>query len=240
MSYTLHLGDCLDVMRTLEPNSVDTVVTDPPYIIGGISVGNAGSKTGTWADMENAAYWYAEWLRLCARALGEGHLFVFGSWRTLPTLMRAFGLAEVPMTSCLVWDKDWIGPGGSAGFRPRYEIIAYGALGRAAIEDRGLPDIVVERWMAGNNRTSEHPAEKPLALMQRIVRWALPRGGVVLDPFMGSGTTGVAAITSGCSFVGIEREQQWHETATRRLAGAPVSPVRSRQEGLFPASRGNP
>jgi len=55
----IHHGDCLEIMRTMPEASVDAVITDPPYMVGAISVGNSTAKAGTWADMENSAYWFS-------------------------------------------------------------------------------------------------------------------------------------------------------------------------------------
>lgn len=84
-------GDCVELMAELEPCSVDAVITDPPYMIGAISTGDARAKAGGWADMENSSWWYAEWLKLARRALKQdGFACVFGNWRSLPTLLYAF------------------------------------------------------------------------------------------------------------------------------------------------------
>ncbi len=214
----LHHGDCLEVLRTLGDASVDAVVTDPPYIIGATSVGNASTKTGTWADIENAAYWFSAWMTQCKRVLKQsGYLLCFGNWRSIPTLIRALSLCGMPSTSCLVWDKLWIGPAGPAQLRGRYEIVMFSAMPEARMEDRSIPDIEVEKWMAGNMRETAHPAEKPVPLLRRLCRLVTPPGGVVLDPFMGSGSTGKAAIAEGFRFIGIEREAEYVEIAKARI-----------------------
>jgi len=92
-------GDCLEILKTLPSREFDAVVTDPPYMVGSISVGDAGAKAGTWADMENSAYWFSAWMRECQRLLKPaGHLLTFGSWRSIPTLIRA---APAPSRSVL-------------------------------------------------------------------------------------------------------------------------------------------
>lgn len=68
------------------------------------------------------------------------------------------------------------------------------------------------------NRNKAHPTVKPIKLMQHFVRLVTPQGGIVLDPFMGSGSTGVAALSEGCHFIGVELCPSYHKIATRRLA----------------------
>lgn len=219
--WTLHEGDCLDILPGVAPLSVDAVITDPPYMIGASSVGDPGAKSGTWADTMNVARWYADWLRLCQRALRPtGHAIVFCNWRTIPTLLRAFDLCGWGVTSCLLWDKEWIGPGGTQGFRPQHEVILHAAMPQAQIANRGLPDVVRHKWMAGNMRTTAHPAEKPVGVLRWLVEATTSPGALVVDPFAGSGTTGVAAVAAGRRFVGIESEARWVALARERLDDA--------------------
>ena len=221
MSFVVHHGDCREVMATLDAESVDAVVCDPPYRVGSISGGNASSKSGTWADMENSAYWFSAWMRECQRLLKPtGYLVTFGNWRSIPTLIRALSLIEMSATSCMVWDKEWIGPAYVNALRPRYEIVMFSAMPQARIPDRKQADIHSCKWMAGNMKTTKHPAEKPVELMRHICRLVTPPGGVVLDPFTGSGSTGKAAVSEGFDFVGIEREAEYVEIARARIAAA--------------------
>jgi site-specific DNA-methyltransferase (adenine-specific) len=216
--HTLHLGDCLEYLSEIPPISVQAVITDPPYMIGATSVGDPKSKCGTWADMENSAFWFSHWFQLCKRILRpDGFLIVFGNWRSIPTLTRGFDLASLTVNSCMIWNKEWIGTGGPAGLRPTYEIAMFAAMPDARIADRSASDVFSCKWMAGNSGKSGHPAEKPVELMRHLVRLVAPDGGVIVDPFMGSGTTGVAAQAEGCDFIGIEREQRWLEIARRRI-----------------------
>ena len=216
--HTLHLGDCLEHLGEIPPISVQAVITDPPYMIGATSVGDPKSKCGTWADMENSAFWFSHWFQLCKRVLRpDGFLIVFGNWRSIPTLTRGFDLASLTVNSCMIWNKEWIGTGGPAGLRPTYEIAMFAAMPDAKIADRSASDVFSCKWMAGNSGKSGHPAEKPVELMRHLVRLVAPNGGVIVDPFMGSGTTGVAAQAEGCDFIGIEREQRWLEIAKQRI-----------------------
>lgn len=218
--FTIHHGDSLELLPRMPVGTAfDAVITDPPYMVGAISVGNSGAKAGTWADMENSAYWFAAWMRECRRLLKPtGYLVTFGNWRSIPTLIRALSLAELSASCCMVWDKLWIGPAGPQQLRPRYELAIFAAMPDAQIDDRSAPDVFGCKWMAGNMKTTDHPAEKPIDLMRHIVRLVTAPGATILDPFTGSGTTGAACIAEGRRFVGIERESEWVEVARRRCA----------------------
>lgn len=215
---TIYHGDALDVLPALRTGSVSAVVTDPPYVIGAVSAGNLASKSGGWQDMMNSAGWFTSWYREVDRLLApDGSFWTFLNWRTLPVVMRAAVDAGLPVTSMLVWDKEWIGPGGSQGLRPAYELVALMAHPNFAVPDRGTPD--VWRHKVGSYKASGHPAEKPEQLVRRIIATTeISVGSLVVDPFLGSGTTAVAARTLGMRFVGIEAEEKWCEHAAARLS----------------------
>lgn len=215
---TIYHGDALDILPTIPAGSVSCVVTDPPYVIGAVSAGNIASKSGGWADMMNSALWFTTWYRHVDRLLKRnGSFWTFCNWRTLPVVMKSALDAGLPVTSLLVWDKEWIGPGGSQGLRPSYELVALLAGPDFSIPDRGVADIW--RCKVGSYKEHGHPAEKPELLVRRILSTsAVQPAALVLDPFMGSGTAAVAAARVGARFIGIEAEERWCEMAARRLA----------------------
>lgn len=207
---TLYLGDCLDILPTLEPGSVDAVVTDPPYMIGANSTGSESAKCGTWMDMVNAAVWFREWIGESRKLLRDtGYLSLCCNWRTIPTLVCAFSRLSWAVTSCVVWDKQWIGPAYVNAFRPTYELALVAAMPNGRIDDRSASDLFRgEKWMAGNSRITDHPAEKPVDFMSYLIGNLSPIGGIVLDPFMGSATTCIASLAIGRQFVGVEGDDR--------------------------------
>ena len=217
-SVTIYHGDALDVLPSIRTASVQAVVTDPPYVIGAVSAGNMASKSGGWQDMMNSAGWFTSWYRHVDRILhNTGSFWTFCNWRSLPVVMRAALDADMPLTSLLVWDKQWIGPGGSQGLRPSYELVALLSQPEFAIPDRGTPDVWQHK--VGSYKASGHPAEKPEQLVRRIIATTeIPVASTVLDPFLGSGTTAIAARTLGMRCIGIEAEEKWCEHTASRLS----------------------
>lgn len=221
MSVELHLGDCLDVLRTLPDNSVDAVVTDPPY---GINTKSDGSgKINPWADLCNAAYWYSAWIGECRRIIApSGCLWSCLNWRSVVTFQKAACDIGWPIESLLVWDKCWIGPGGTRGLRPSYELVALWGRDSFAVPNRGLADVQRFKW--SSHKPNGHPAEKPEALMAWLIEHSTSEGGTVLDPFMGSGTTGVACVQTGRNFIGVEIDPTYYAIAEKRIAEAQMQP----------------
>ena len=215
---TLYLGDCLELMPQAVPAmSAAACITDPPY---GISTKSDGmGKLNPWADVCNSAFWYAEWFRVAkSRLKQDGCMWTCLNWRSLATFQKASCDIRWPIESLLVWDKKWIGPGGTKGLRPSYELVALFAGEDFSIDNRGLPDVQAFKW--SGFKPSGHPAEKPVALMEFLVQNSTAPDGLVFDPFMGSGTTGEAAIAAGRRFVGIEHDPQWFDIACRRIEDA--------------------
>lgn len=223
----IYHGDALELLPELRGSSVDLVVTDPPYVIGAVSAGNMGSKAGGWGDMMNSARWFRDWYAMTRRVLKPtGALWTFCNWRSVPVVMRAAFDAEWSVASLLVWHKDWIGPGGSVGLRPSYEMVALLAGPEFSIEDRGIPDVWTHKW--ASFKPTGHPAEKPVELLSRLISESIryPKAKadwrahsdstVVLDPFMGSGSTLVAAKARHYRAIGIEAEERWCEVAANR------------------------
>lgn len=237
MTYTLHHGDCLDLLHTLPDASVDSVVTDPPYSSGGLfrddrqasprnKYQNGGVQvaypafSGDNRDQRSFAYWCVLWLAECQRIMRPGgYILLFTDWRQLPTTTDAMQAGGYIWRGIVVWNKGQSARAPHTGyFRHQCEYIVWGTngpLGKA--EGRGpFPGCVCTPIRPSEK---QHITAKPIELMRQLVR-CVPPGGVILDPFAGSGTTGVAAIEAGCDFIGIEREAAYVEIARARLDAA--------------------
>jgi site-specific DNA-methyltransferase (adenine-specific) len=227
--YTLHRGDALAVLRDLPSGSVDAVITDPPYSSGGRRENARSVRVSMTRSVENED-WIAgdsmstagfiwtmrEFAMEARRVLVEGgHLLAFIDWRMYPNLSVAIESADLRQHPTLVWDKAHFGMG--AIFRNQHEWICHFTKGSpAAPNRRDTPNVL--RYP--NDRADDHPTQKPLDLMRRLVDVVTAPGGTVLDPFMGSGTTGVAALLEGRKFIGVEMTDHYHDVATRRLSEA--------------------
>lgn len=224
---TLYHGDALEVLTELGAGSVSHIVTDPPYILQAGSSSKAGSKTGGWADMMNASFWFTAWYKECRRIVrGDGSMWTFGNWRTLPAMQRAAIDSDFPATSLLVWDKASIGPAGPQALRSQHEVCMVMAREAYRLADRSQGDVL--KVQGFQNKSTGHPAEKPIALLRRVIELTgVKAGEVILDPFTGSGTALVAAAELGVRSIGIEAEERWCEVAAKRAASKPLH--------LFPA-----
>lgn len=222
--YTLHLGDCLEVMKGLPAASVDAVVTDPPYSSGGRQQATSRqliSKNGVRSNddwflgdnMGTDSYiWFMrEVAGLCRKSARLGaHAYVFTDWRQYSTVVTAWETSGWTLRSVVVWDK---AKGGAMGsfWRNNHEWIAVFSKGQPTPLPNGS---FFNTWIGTKPQAGFHPTEKPVELIRYLVQAV---DGTVLDPFMGSGTTGVACRLEGRRFIGIEIERTYYEIAERRI-----------------------
>lgn len=207
--YTLHHGDCLDILPTL--TGIHALVTDPPYGMNLLAkTGRIGSHTSK-ANIKGRIY---------EPVIGDNRPFdptPFLMFQTVVLWGANWYANRLPASACwLVWDKrDGVNPNNMADVE-------------MAWTNRNSPARMFHhRWM-GMIRDSEketedrvHPTQKPVALM----RWALdvmeiPQGATVCDPFMGSGSTGVACMLTGRKFIGIELDPNYFNIAKQRIENA--------------------
>lgn len=196
---TIYCGDCREIMPEIE---ADLMVTDPPYGIGYRS-GYDGTLPRFIAgdsDTELRDWVLSRWLPRPAA--------VFASWRCVP---------PVPPRGQLIWHKSAGGMGDlSYPWRPTYEVIwIFGSGWSGRRDDSVLRGRTIVSWNSGPAHRV-HPHEKPWDVAAQIMEKAPP--GAVLDPFMGSGTTLVAAKQLGRQAVGVEIEERYCEVAVQRLA----------------------
>jgi len=218
MTIQLHTGDCLDVLRGLESGSVDAVVTDPPYGVDFQSARRTESQR--FAKIANDKTPFVWWLYDAARVLKDGGCLVcFCRWDVAEAFRAAIGWAGLTVKTQLVWDRENHGLGDLKGSpAPRHDLLWFAVKGKYALPGKRPTSVYRATRLAGSQL--QHPNQKPVELMQAIVRDYCSPGGTVLDPFMGSGTTGVACKLEGRSFIGVEREPEYVETARQRIEAA--------------------
>jgi site-specific DNA-methyltransferase (adenine-specific) len=224
----LYLGDCREILPTLGP--VDAVVTDPPYGIS-YSQGVNRSKRGgsSLANIKVPP-------RMEKESLIEGDdapfdpALLFKASGQVICWGANFYVADLPLGTWLVWDKRC----GVYGHLDQADAeIGWCSSGRSVRVFRwlwtGLVRKKVEKAPDGANIKRHHPFEKPVELMEWCIGWFDISPQSILDPFMGSGTTGVACVRLGRRFVGVEIDQAHFDTACRRIDAA------TRQPDLFVA-----
>lgn len=227
---TIYHGDCFDVLPEL--SGVGAVITDPPYSSGGAfrgdraqSTTNKYVQTGTLAyrpdfagdnrDQRSFMAWCALWMNAARVASNPGSpIACFIDWRQLPTLTDAVQAGGWIWRGVAVWSKKYGRPN-PAGFSSAAEFVVWGTNGPASEQDNYPPGVFESQKPPTNER--DHIAQKPDSVMRWVARIARP-STVILDPFMGSGTTLRAAKEVGCRSIGIEVDERYCEIAAKRMA----------------------
>jgi site-specific DNA-methyltransferase (adenine-specific) len=222
-------ADCLAFLASLPDRSVDVITTDPAYsgMNQHMSFGR-GRIVGRYADADNDR-WFTEFrddpatfvafLRECHRVLADGgHIYVmFDSFSLLSLghLMReVFAVKNV-----IVWDKVNLGMGHY--FRRRHETIVFATKGHRRLSRRDLPDV----WAIKRIHRAMYPTQKPVALFANMLSGSAEPGMTVCDPFVGSGSSAVAALLAGCTVAASDVDPRAVDLAHQRClavsAGAP-------------------
>jgi site-specific DNA-methyltransferase (adenine-specific) len=227
-SASLYLAEAMSVLRNLAPGSVDATVTDPPYSSGGLFRGDrqrpTGEKyqqskyrhlhtdfTGDSRDQRSYGYWCTLWLAECLRVTRPGgFLLMFTDWRQLPISTDAIQAAGWLWRGIVPWDKTEAVRPQSGRFRNQAEYILWASAGALPQQGPVVPGVFRHRV----DMAKKHMTAKPVALMRDLLQ---PCGEVILDPFMGSGSTGVAAIQTGRQFVGSEQHPGIFDTAREQI-----------------------
>lgn len=248
---TLYLGDCLALLHDLPP--VDMVLTDPPYASGGQyradRVANVADKyvqsgqASTWRafagdnkDQRVWMYWCHAWLSALP-VKADAYVASFIDWRQLPALTDVFQWVGLTWRGIAVWDKGQGARAPHKGYlRHQAEYLVWGTAGRCLPAEHSGPFPGVYRH-AVRQADKHHMTGKPTPLLRDLVQ-IIPPGGHVLDPFMGSGTTGVAALAEGRRFTGVEIDPIHFATACRRIEAWYID--RSAASGMVNARRAAP
>ena len=229
-------GDALRELRELPSGIADLILTDPPYSSGGqFRSDRAQTATkkyvgtdvkverpdfgGDSRDQRGFLAWASLWLAEVYRIAKPGAVCaVFADWRQLPTLTDAFQAGGWIWRGIVVWDKTESCRPTAGRFRNQAEYVVWGSAGRMPVVEGApvLPGVVRTSRRAVDR---QHITGKPVALLRELTR-ITPAGGLVLDPFSGAGSTGVAAVQLGRRFLGVEMDPHWHDHATRRIARA--------------------
>lgn len=209
----LYLGDCREILPHVR---ADAVVTDPPYIV------HAGKGGGCFGDREHLVNTGGFTDEGCDYSFLNGlrDWFCFCSRRQLRELI---GIAEKSKRfNVLIWCKPNPVPTCNNKYLPDVEFIVHAySKGRLFGDMSYKSNFIV--CPCGMKET-EHPNEKPIVVVSKLVRLCTEQSETILDPYMGSGTTGVAAVQMGRKFIGIEIVQKYFEIAKRRIQAAMEQP----------------
>lgn len=208
---TLYLGDSAEIIPALQP--VNAVITDPPYGVAYVTGWREVMDTPPAIIGDDNPPLAS--VQLMADALKEnGALYLATRFDVSAMWVDAIRQAGLTLKTPIYWDKCNHTSGDLEGdFGAQVEIFIFAHKGRHKLRGPRLPNL----WRVPRDPASAHPTPKPVALMEKMVACSTDQGDVVLDPFMGSGSTGVACMHLGRKFIGVEIEPKYFEIACERI-----------------------
>jgi len=242
-SLRLLKGDCIAILNRARENSVDMIFADPPYFLsnGGITC-HAGKMVsvnkGKWdksKGVEGNHKFTLEWLKACQRVLKpNGTIWVSGTTHIIYSVGYAMQELGYKILNDIIWYKRNAPPNLSCRyFTHSTEIILWAAknekskhyfdyqLMKSINQDKQMRNVWdISAPLAEEKRFGKHPTQKPVELLRRILLASTREGDLVLDPFCGSSTTGVAALLLNRKYVGIDMEEEYLELSRKRLEQA--------------------
>ena len=230
---TIHYGDAVTIMNAIPAGTIDLVVTSPPYNLRN-STGN-GMKNGSGGKWQNAKLIdgydttsddlpyevYVEWQKQCLSAMmrlipEDGAIFYNHKWRVQGGLLqnRHDIVADFPVRQIIIWQRS-----GGINFNPGYFLPTYEVIYLICKPDFKLApkaNAIGDVWTISQDNRNPHPAAFPIDLALRCIQSTTSK--TVLDPFMGSGTTAIAAELCDRQWIGIEISQEYIDQANKRIA----------------------
>lgn len=204
----IFLGDCCEVLQSVAGNCIDFVLTDPPYLVG------YQDRSGRSIMNDVDGQWLAPAFRQIYRVLKADSLCVsFYGWSKTDLFFSAWKAAGFRVVGHITFPKRYSST--TRLMRYSHENAYLLAKGNPRAPDAPMSDVV--DWVYSGSRL--HPTQKPIEVLAPLIESFCPPGGIVLDPFAGSGSTLIAARSIGRQYLGVELDAKWHDVALKRMQG---------------------
>ena len=226
----IHHGNALDIMAAFPEASIDTVVTDPPYFLPASHYSVRDRSFRSLGDLSILEHFARDVFTGMFRVLrSDGFLYSFCDGQSYPVFYVS-AYPHVARVRPIIWDK--LVSINGFGWRHQHEIILFAEAANAPRVSTGDGDVIRSRAVPISERL--HLAEKPVELLSKLIGKTTPDDGLVFDPFVGSGSTLLAAQSLGKRAIGIEIEERYCEIAAKRLEDPPMlAAVKAKQANLF-------
>jgi site-specific DNA-methyltransferase (adenine-specific) len=214
MLINLMQGDCLERMKEIPDGSVDMILTDPPYGMSLKPQRKSGKFHGKTIKNDDNLKWTDLFFNECFRVTGKNTASMFFcNHHCISEFIASAKMAGYEVKNLIVWDKGHFGMGGN--WRPVHELVLICTKGRFVTHSNNLKTII--KFKKVHYTKAVHPTEKPIDMLIHLIDEPDYNPQVIFDPFMGSGTTGVAAKNLSRSFIGIELDETYFNIAKDRI-----------------------
>lgn len=205
----LRKGDCLELLKSLQDNSVDLVVTDPPFGVN-FQSHRRKEKYEHIQNDDNLEFLPELMVELNRVLKPDTHIYMFCVFKTIDVFKQEFE-KYFELKNIIIWNKGNFGTGNY--YRFKYEMVLFGQKGNKPMKNHSFAD-VLDCNGTGNEF---HPTQKPIDLLKIFIQNSSDENGVVLDTFMGSGSTGIACKQLNRNFIGFEIDDEYFRIAQERI-----------------------
>lgn len=208
--------DCIEGMRDIPDESIDLIVTDPPYLIG-YCRHDKDSRFSKPIKNDDNPDLVAKYIKECYRILKKNTAcYMFTNYKTVDWFKVELEKAGFNLKNIIIWDKERNGMGDLATtFGYSYEILFFVTKGQPKIRGKRIPD--VWRFPRVSSKKQLHQNQKPVELIRQCIEKSSDPGALVLDGFMGSGTTAIACLETGRHYIGYELDPEYFKVAQNRI-----------------------
>ena len=209
-------GDCLEKMKDIPDKSIDLILTDPPYLKAYSTGHRKGIKRSTTEIMNDRVFDMFTFFKECCRvSKDESHIYVFGCWQTNPYFIEMLS-QFYKIKNNIIWVKNnWTAGDLFWSYGQSYENILFAMKGRKQLNGRRDRDVLFYNRVSGKKQV--HLNQKPVELLEQLIYKSSMEGDTIFDPFIGSGSTGIACINTKRNFIGIEKDDKYFEIAKKRI-----------------------
>lgn len=213
-------GDCLELMKDIPDGSVDLIVTDPPYDVHAGKGGGCFGNRESYSDIESISNGFSEQIldEMC-RVMKKINIYLFCSQKQLIPLLDYFVKKKGCNWNLLTWHKQNPIPACKNKYLSDTEFILF--FREKGVKIHGEFSTKFTYYVTPLNQKDKkkygHPTIKPLNILQNLIVNSSEEGGVVFDPFLGSGSTCVACVNTGRHYIGFEKEPKYFDIACQRL-----------------------
>ena len=216
-------GDCLEVMKQIPNESVDMVLTDPPYLCDYSRHDSKSRFSKKIANDENNSAnesMIKKYLQECYRIMKDNTaIYCFCNYKKIDFFKQQIETAGFNLKNIIIWDKQRNGMGDlSTTFGYSYEFIIFASKGQPKIRGKRISD--VWQFARVKPKEQEHQNQKPVDLLVQAIEKSSDEGAVIFDGFMGVGSTGVACVNTNRDFIGIELDENYFNIAKKRIEEA--------------------
>ena len=222
----IKLGDCLELMQEIPDGSIDLVCTDPPYNIARknnfTTMGRTGIDFGEWDKGFDPFLWLNQIPRILKK---DGSVIIFNDWKIIGSIALYLEGLGLTIKDFLRWEKSNPMPRNTGRrYVTDFECAVWLTNKNAKWTYHNMSQSYQRPkftfGVVGGKEKTIHPTQKPIALIEALIEIHSCQGDIILDPFLGSGTTAIAAINTGRHFIGYEKEQKYFDIALDRITAA--------------------